>query len=131
MADALIKAGRVAERAIQPVSPVTLNSPEGDERRFIAQVEAQIGARSELLGVEDHGDCADDELDRVTPFATNGVALAGLQRIRERRGRLVLSGRVADAVMGCEPDNSLAVLDDFANVRPLAALVNTRRCSHS
>ncbi len=131
MADALIKTGRVPARAIQPISHVTLHSPEGDERRFIAHVEAQIGTRSEVLGVEDHGDCADDELDWVTPFATNGVGLAGLQRIRERGGRLVLSGRVGDAIMGCQPDNSLAVLDDLADGHPLSALVNIRRWSRS
>jgi asparagine synthase (glutamine-hydrolysing) len=114
MADALIKHGRVRAVAVQPISHATLYSSEGDERRFIAEVETQIGTTSEILGVEDHCDCADDELDWVTPFATNGVSLAGLERIHKRGGRLVLSGRVGDAVMGCDPDNSLAVLDDLA-----------------
>jgi asparagine synthase (glutamine-hydrolysing) len=131
MADALIKHGRVRAVAVQPISHATLYSSEGDERRFIAEVETQIGTTSEILGVEDHCDCADDELDWVTPFATNGVSLAGLERIHKRGGRLVLSGRVGDAVMGCDPDNSLAVLDDLASGHLLSAFVNMRRWSRS
>jgi asparagine synthase (glutamine-hydrolysing) len=131
MADALIKSGRVPARAIQPLSHVTLHSPEGDERRFIAEVEAQIGICSEILGVEDHSDCVDDELDCVAPLAAIGVSLAGLHRIREQGGRLVLSGRAGDAIMGCEPDNSAAILDDFGDGHPLRGLANARRWSRS
>ncbi len=131
MADALTRSGRVPARAIQPISHATLHSPDGDERRFIAAVEAQIDSCSEILGVEDYCDCADDEWGWVTPFAMSGVALAGLHRIRERGGRLVLSGRVGDAIMGCDPDNSLAVLDDLANGHLLAAFLKLRLWSRA
>jgi asparagine synthase (glutamine-hydrolysing) len=131
MADALIKGGRVRARAVQPISYATLCSSEGDERRFIAEVETQIGTTTEILGVEDHCDWREDELDGVTPLAATGVSLAGLRRIREQGGRLVLSGRVGDAIMGCEPDNSAAILDDFADGRPLRGLANARRWSRS
>jgi asparagine synthase (glutamine-hydrolysing) len=131
MADRLIKGGRVPARAIQPLSHATLESQEGDERRFIADVETRIGVSSEILGVEEHQQHIDAELDWVTPFAARGVGLAAAQRIRERGGRLVLSGRVGDAVMGCEPDNSVAVFDDLAGWNLVQALSNIRRWSRS
>jgi asparagine synthase (glutamine-hydrolysing) len=131
MADALVKAGRVEASAVQPMSYVTLQSVEGDERRFIADIESRLGVRSEVLGIERHQDVTDPDCDWVTPYAAWGVALAGLQRVRERGGRVVLSGRVGDAVMGCQPDNSVAVLDDFDDGAWLTALANMRRWSRS
>src|SRR5205823_100822 len=94
MADRLIKGGRVAARAIQPISHATLQSHEGDERRFIAEVESRVGVASVIVGVEDHQDVVDPDWDWITPFAARGVGLATAQRIRERGGRLLLSGRV-------------------------------------
>jgi asparagine synthase (glutamine-hydrolysing) len=131
MADALIKDGRVRARRAQPISHATLESPDGDERRFIGEVESQIGLRSEILGIEDHCDCTDDEWGWVTPFAISGVGMAIVRRIHERGGRLVLSGRVGDAIMGCDPDNSLAVLDDFADGHLLTALTKMRQWSRA
>jgi asparagine synthase (glutamine-hydrolysing) len=131
MADALIKDGRVAARAIRPVSHVTLQSPEGDERRFIAEVEARLGVRSEIIGVEEHFNANDSEGDWVTPLASSGVGLACALRVRDGGGRLVLSGRVGDVVMGCLPDNSVAVLDDFAEGRLVTALSNIRLWSRA
>jgi asparagine synthase (glutamine-hydrolysing) len=131
MADRLIKGGRVSARAIQPISHATLRSHDGDERRFIAEVESRIAASSVIVGVEDHQDVVDAAWDWVTPFTARGVGLATAQRIRERGGRLVLSGRVGDAVMGCEPDNSVAVFDDFGDANILRALSNMRRWSRS
>jgi asparagine synthase (glutamine-hydrolysing) len=131
MADALIKRGRVAARAMRPVSHVTLQSPEGDERRFIAEVETQLGIRTEIVGVEEHFDDCDDEREWVTPLSSRGVGLASVRRVRDRSGRLVLSGRVGDVVMGCFPDNSAAVFDDFTDWRLLAALSNIRLWSRS
>jgi asparagine synthase (glutamine-hydrolysing) len=131
MADALIKAGRTEAEAIQPLSHVTLQSPEGDERRFIADVEAQIGRRSEIVGVELHDELTDPDLEWVTPFASWGVSLAGVQRIRARGGRLVLSGRVGDAVMGAQFDNSAAVYDDFGAGHPVIGLRNLRLWSRA
>jgi asparagine synthase (glutamine-hydrolysing) len=131
MADALIKGARVPARDIQPISHVTLQSSEGDERRFIAEVESQIGVRSQILGIEAHRDCADEEWGWATPLAMSGVGLAALKRVCQRGGQLVLSGRVGDAVMGCDPDNSLAVLDNLADGQFLTALVNLRRWSRA
>jgi asparagine synthase (glutamine-hydrolysing) len=131
MADALIKARRVHVQALQPISHVTLESPEGDERRFIAEVEARTGVPSAIVGVEAHQHLSDPELNWVTPFAVTGVVLAAARRIRERGGRIVLSGRAGDVVMGCEPDNSVAVLDDFSGGRVLRGLCNLRRWSRA
>jgi asparagine synthase (glutamine-hydrolysing) len=131
MADALIKAGRVPARRVHPLSHVTLHSPEGDERRFIAEVEGRLGAGSEILGVEAHEGVIDPECDWVTPHAVRGVSLAGDRLIRNRGGRVVMSGRAGDVVMGCEPDNSVAVLDDFAQGRPLTAISKMRRWSRA
>jgi len=131
MADALIKAGAVDATAIQPLSYVTLHSPEGDERRFIAEVEARIGVRSEIFGVEQYRDLNDSATDWVTPLATWGVALAGAHHVRRRGGRVVLSGRGGDAVMGCQPDNSVAVLEDVVDGAWLTALANLRRWSRA
>jgi asparagine synthase (glutamine-hydrolysing) len=129
MADAAIKSGRVTARTVQPLSYVTLESPEGDERRFIGEVEARTGTVSQVLGVEAHEKLNDPELSWVTPFAVTGVALAGARHVVARGGRVVLSGRAGDVVMGCQPDNSVAALDDFATGRPLQALANMRRWS--
>jgi asparagine synthase (glutamine-hydrolysing) len=131
MAHVLTANGRVPARAVQPLSHVTLRSPEGDERRFIAEVEAQISARSEIVGVEDHQEDADPNWDWVGPFAARGVALACAHRVRDRGGRLVLSGRLGDLVMGCDADNSVAVLDDLSDGHLLEALSQMRRWSRS
>ena len=127
MADWLIKRGQVGARGIQPVSHVTLDAPEGDERRFIAQVEAQIRERTEVLGVEANESASEPDWEWVTPLAASGVGLAQHRLIRARGGRLVLSGRAGDVVMGCEPDNSVAVFDDLAAGHVLAGLANVRR----
>lgn len=131
MADAAIKSGSVPAGKVQPLSYVTLESPEGDERRFIGEVEARTGVASEILGVEAHEQLNDPELSWVTPFAVTGVALAGARHVLARGGRVVLSGRAGDVAMGCQPDNSVAALDDFASGRPLQALANMRRWSLS
>ena len=127
MADWLMKRGGVRARGVQPVSHVTLDAPEGDERRFIAQVEAQIGERTEILGVEANESAIEPDWEWVTPLTASGVGLAQHRLIRGRGGRLVLSGRAGDVVMGCEPDNSVAVFDDLADGHLVAALVNARR----
>ena len=67
----------------------------------------------------------------VTPYAAQGTGLACLQRVRHGGGRLVLSGRLGDAVMGCQPDNSVAVFDDLARGRVLTALANARQWSRA
>ena len=131
MADRLIKDGDVPARAIRLVSHATLHSPEGDERRFIAEIEQQVGVRSEIVGVEDNQSHIDPELVWVTPYALQGVGLETVRRVRAGGGCVVLSGRLGDAVMGCEPDNSAAVFDDVARGHILAALANLRRWSRA
>jgi asparagine synthase (glutamine-hydrolysing) len=131
MAASLAQSGAVPCRAVQPVSYVTLRSSEGDERRFIDEVEACIGRSSDILGVEENAALHDVECDWLTPFATYGVALAGAEHIRAHGGRIVLTGRSGDAVMGCEPDNSIAVWDDLAAGRLPTALANLRNWSRS
>jgi asparagine synthase (glutamine-hydrolysing) len=131
MADVLIKERRVEAAAIQPLSHVAARSPEGDERRFIAAVETQTGTRSRIMTVEDHQDARDPGADWVTPSAARGVGLASIQYVREHGGRLVLSGRAGDAVMGCIPDNSVAVLDDLADGRLLTAAAGLRQWSRA
>jgi len=120
MADLLVKQGRVDAAAIQPISHVPASSPEGDERRFIAAVEDRIGTKSRILVLDDQ-DLDDSHADWATPFAARGVALALVQYVRDQGGRVVLSGRVGDAVMGCVVDNSVAVLDSPADRRSLEA----------
>ncbi|MFN2445301.1 MAG: asparagine synthase-related protein, partial [Vicinamibacterales bacterium] len=131
MADTLLKGGSMPATDLRPLSHVTLQSADGDERRFIAEVEAQIGVHSDILGVEDHQKVADADLEWVTPSAARGVALAMAQHVSAQGGRLVLSGRVGDAVMGCEPDNSAAVFDDFAAGNIWRALRNLRLWSRA
>jgi asparagine synthase (glutamine-hydrolysing) len=131
MADALIKDRRVDAAAIQPMSHVAARSPEGDERRFIAAVETQIGTKSRILILEDHQDACDAGADWVTPSVARGVGLAAIRHVREHGGRLVLSGRAGDAVMGCFPDNSVAVLDDVADGRLLTAAAGLRQWSRA
>lgn len=131
MADRLIKDGEVPARAIRLVSHATLQSPEGDERRFIAEVERQIGVCSEIIGVEDNQAHTDPELAWVTPYALQGVGLEMARRVRSGGGRVVLSGRLGDAIMGCQPDNSAAVFDDLARGDLLATLKNMRAWSRA
>jgi asparagine synthase (glutamine-hydrolysing) len=131
MADALIKGGEVRASRLRTVSHVTLESPEGDERRFIAEVEARTGVRSDILGVEEHHDLIDDSLTWVTPFCSRGVGLATVQHVLRRGGRTLLSGHFGDNVMGCDVDNSVAVWDDVADGRWLRAMANLREWSRS
>ena len=82
MADTLIKGGRVAAQSIQPISHATLRSPEGDERRFIAEVEAATHTKSVILGVEEHEHQRDPEADWITPYSPRGVGLSSHWRGR-------------------------------------------------
>jgi asparagine synthase (glutamine-hydrolysing) len=131
MADRLIKRGAVPVSALSLVSHATLQSPEGDERRFIAEVERQVGVRSEIVGVEDHQDASDPEWAWLSPLAIHGVGLETIRRVRAGGGRVVLSGRMGDAVMGCQPDNSVAVFDELARGAPIAAVRQLRLWSRA
>jgi asparagine synthase (glutamine-hydrolysing) len=130
-ADALIKDRAVDASVLRPVSHVALHSPAGDERRFIAAVEHQIGRCSTIFALEEDEDETDPDVDWVTPLAARGVTAAMIRRVRAEGGRVVLSGRVGDAVMGCIGDNSLAVFDDLAAGRLLTALSEIRRWSRA
>lgn len=131
MADALIKGRRVPATGLQPLSHVTFESPEGDERRFIAEVEAKIGVRSEILGVEENQDLRNPQWDWVTPRAVQGVQVASIRHVHSRGGRVILSGRMGDVVMGCAPDNSIEVFDDFAGGQVGVALSKMRQWSRA
>ena len=131
MADRAIRAGRVGAQSLHLVSHATLQSPEGDERRFIAEVERQVGVMSQIVGVEDHQEHADAGRAWLTPYALQGVGLEVVRRVRKAGGSVVLSGRLGDAVMGCQPDNSAAVFDDLADGRFLASIAKLRRWSRA
>jgi asparagine synthase (glutamine-hydrolysing) len=131
MADALLRSGRAPAAGIRPVSHATLQSPEGDERRFIAEVEARIGVQSVIVGVEQHQACRDSEREWISPYALGGVGLACVEQIRAAGGRVVLSGRAGDAVMGAQVDNSVAVFDDLADSSVLEALAGVRSWSRA
>jgi asparagine synthase (glutamine-hydrolysing) len=131
MADWVIKRRAAAAPALRLVSHATLESPEGDERRFIAEVERQVAVRSEIVGVEKHQESNDSARAWVTPYVLQGVGLETVYRVQAGGGRLVLSGRLGDAVMGCQPDNSVAVLEDLARGRLIAALQNVRAWSRA
>ena len=131
MADASIKAGGSRASGLRIASHATLRTPEGDERRFIAEVERQVGVNAVVLGMEDHADLVDEQWGWVTPLSARGVGLARVRQIQQAGGRLVLSGRGGDAVMGCEPDNSVAVLDDLVDGRVLEAAKKIRLWSRA
>jgi asparagine synthase (glutamine-hydrolysing) len=131
MADWLIARGDAAAPGLRLVSHATLHSPEGDERRFIAEVERQVGVRSEIVGVEDSQPLIDPERAWLTPYALQGVGLETVRRVRAGGGSLVLSGRLGDAIMGCQPDNSSAVTDDLRRGHLVAALADMRRWSRA
>jgi asparagine synthase (glutamine-hydrolysing) len=131
MADVLIKDRCVEATAIQPISHVPANAPESDERRFIATVEQRIGTKSRVLMLDDHQDIHDADADWATPLAAHGIGLSLIQHVRDHGGRLVLSGRVGDAVMGCIADNSVAVFDDVADGRVMRAAAGVRRWSRA
>lgn len=131
MADTLIKNGDVSARAVQPISHVTLESTGGDERRFIADVEARIGASSRIIGVERTSRVRDADTEWITPLAAHGVQLACVNHVREHGGRVILSGRMGDTIMGGSPDNSVAVFDDLAERRVRDAIANMRLWSRA
>jgi asparagine synthase (glutamine-hydrolysing) len=131
MADRLITAGVADARRIRLVSHATLESPEGDERRFIAEVERQVGVESVIVGVEENQEHSDAARAWITPDALRGVGLAMVRRVLGGGGRIVLSGRFGDAVMGCQPDNSIAVFDDLARGALLAVLRNMHAWSRA
>jgi len=126
MADRLIKRGMAVTPALRLISHATLQSPEGDERRFIAEVERQVGVQSEIVGVEENQDQKSASRGWVTPYALQGVGLETMRRVQAGGGRVVLSGRIGDAVMGCQPDNSAAIWDDLSRGRGVAVLHNLR-----
>jgi asparagine synthase (glutamine-hydrolysing) len=131
MADWLIRESGVPARALRFVSHATLHSPDGDERRFIAEVERQAGVQTDVVGVEDSQDRADADMAWITPDALQAVGLETTRRVRRGGGAVVLSGRLGDAVMGCQPDNSVAVLDDFSRLDFVRALAKMRRWSRA
>jgi asparagine synthase (glutamine-hydrolysing) len=131
MSDLLIRRGLVPARSIRLVSHATLESPEGDERRFIAEVERQVGVVSDIVGVEDNLDRCDPVRAWITPYGLQGVGLETVGRVRAGGGRVILSGRLGDAIMGCQPDNSTAVFDDLARGAVLKALWNVRAWSRA
>jgi asparagine synthase (glutamine-hydrolysing) len=131
MADLLMRQRAVRAGSIRLVSHATLQSPEGDERRFIAEVERQVGVTSDIVGVEESMEQSEPARAWVTPYALQGVGLEMVRRVRGSGGRVVLSGRMGDAIMGCQPDNSSAVFDDLARGAVLRALRNLRGWSRA
>jgi asparagine synthase (glutamine-hydrolysing) len=131
MANVLIRDARVCATALQPISHVSTHSPEGDESRFIAEVERHIGVRTQTIGVEATLDARDTGSSWVTPSAQRGVRLAAARAVQEQGGRVILSGAMGDAIMGCAPDNSLAVFDELAEWRLLTALASIRSWSRA
>ncbi len=127
----LIRRGAVLAPNVHPVSHVAAHSSEGDERRFIAAVERHVCRRSRVFVLEQHEHASDSAMDWVTPVAARGVAAAVLDHVRGEGGRVILSGRAGDAVMGCIGDNSLAVFDDVAAGRVTRALAEIRRWSRA
>lgn len=131
MANALLRSGLAPAAGLRPISHATVESPEGDERRFIAQIEARIGVPSVIVGVEQYHACRDSRRDWITPFALSGVGLACVERVRREDGRVVLSGRTGDAIMGGQFDNSVAVFDDLAGEGAFKALAGVRAWSRA
>jgi asparagine synthase (glutamine-hydrolysing) len=131
MADLLIKGGRVPANCLQTICHVTLESPEGDERPFVAEVDTWTGRRTAIVGVEAHSEERNHDWDWVTPLAPRDVKARSIRHVHEEGGRLVLSGRLGDAIMGCAPDNSVAVFDDLAGLHLRAALSNMRQWSRA
>lgn len=130
MADELVRARRVPAHTIAPISFVALHSPEADERRFIAEVEKHTDTASAIVAAEECLDvCGPDWW--VSPVAPQGVQVACAQTVRQHGGRLILSGRMGDAVMGCEPDNSIAVFDDVCRGDVIATAVKLRQWSRA
>jgi asparagine synthase (glutamine-hydrolysing) len=129
MADALIRQQRVPAAGLRLISHATLESCEGDERPFIAEIERRVAVSSHVLGLEQHRELVDDEWDWVSPFAARGVGLACVRHVRRHGGQVVLSGRMGDAVMGGEPDNSAAIFDDYSSDGLVAALRAARQWS--
>ena len=130
-ADRLIKRGAVLAPRVHPLSHISTHSSEGDERRFITAVERQIGRCSTLFALEEHENASDPDMDWVTPVAARGAAAAVIHHVRGEGGRIILSGRAGDAVMGCVGDNSLAIFDDVAAGRVMTGLAEIRRWSRA
>ncbi|HWW87419.1 MAG TPA: asparagine synthase-related protein [Vicinamibacterales bacterium] len=131
MADRLIRNRQVLAPAVQPVSYVSNRSPEGDERRFIAAVEEQIGVKSDILTVEEFQDLTDDDSEWVTPLAMRGISLACVKQVHNGSGKVILSGRMGDVVMGCVSDNSVCVWEHIERARLLRAIGEMRQWSRA
>lgn len=131
MANTLIRRGHVCATALQPISHVATHSPEGDESRFIVEVERRIGVSTQIIPVEATLEMRDAESSWVTPSAQRGVRLAAARHVQAQGGRVILSGGMGDAIMGCAPDNSLAIFDDAADGRIFAALAKIRLWSRA
>lgn len=111
LADWLIRRGVVDALRLRTVSMVSDESPEVDERRFIAVVDEARSSNSELVAIDDVGSVYDGDLSWVTPASPRWASLAKLRRVHLLGGKLLMTGQGGDVVLANDPDWSHAALE--------------------
>lgn len=143
MADDIIEKGDVDSVRLDTISTFDPKEPDGDERPYMAQIEAKRGRCGHHLNREDYGHVLDLNFSRFIP-APGASECSGklrddlLQLFRNQRYRVLLSGIGGDELLGGVP-NPLAQLADlivmprpFQLVKQLTAwsLLKRRPCIH-
>lgn len=127
-ADVLVKSGGddVAPD-LCTLSFVSDGSPEADERPFIATVEQQCGRLTYQLSQDNSLDQIDAKWQWITPSQPRYPSMLSFQLLRERGGRVLLTGEGGDSVMA----NFLLYHQDVADLlqrgNPLAAVGTARQ----
>jgi asparagine synthase (glutamine-hydrolysing) len=116
---------------LETISYVSQSSIESDERPFIRTVEEHIGRSGLHLRLEDCLGAVDAERDWITPRHPRDAGLEILRAVRQRGGRVLLSGSAGDLVMANFPDASESVLGLIARGHALAALGDLRAWSRA
>jgi asparagine synthase (glutamine-hydrolysing) len=105
---------------LRTLSFISNGSPEVDERRFIAEVEAQCLCESHRLNADEHVRLHDDMRQWVTPRHPSEVWLAGLLHVGSHGGRTLLTGQGGDLVTANEVDWSHTLVELLLDRRFIA-----------
>lgn len=109
LASRLVNDREVPSMGLRTVSRITDHSVESDERRFIQEVERHCGIRGLHARVDDGS--LMPEATWITPATAAAVECETARAIERNDGRVLLSGRLGDTVMGNFSDDCVSLAD--------------------
>ena len=134
MAHDIISNGSVSTSGLETVSHVFDSGQLSDERSSILSMEAMIGKRGHHLEEDNYPiletPARADVFTTPNPFANFSAYYRGLNTVmRNKNGRVLLSGRGGDEILGCAADPSPELTDLLLQLRPLR--LHTKVCAWS